>query len=203
LEKYLLESSYVPQNRQNIFAEMKAKNFSLSLKHHVAKPVSRLVDFEGDAAIRQSTWSQYNSDVRTLCSVINAAKVTPVRLIGRGKFSAVFGVEIDGLKGLSAMKVAQYKGNEVSEGYFRLLDSSRDGTQEKSKIPPVACVEEFYREVSALSLLAKPVQHNTIIALKGCLTTSLAIALEFVDGDNLHDYLKKVLLLFYLLTIYI
>ena len=68
-----------------------------------------------------------------------------------------------------ALKVASFLGNisEFNEG--------------DTPLPPLMCLQEFYREVKALSALV----HPSIVRIEGVVFAPLAIVMEIVNGPSL------------------
>lgn len=135
--------------------------------------------------------------------------------LGRGKFAAVYdgvrqvpiavsdNVSPSAIVGENlepvALKVAQFIGNdEAAMNKFTLGPGSRRGSRtslnrqesqlETTGIPPIACSQEFHREVSTLVALG---EHPNILRLFGVVLNPLTIVIEKMTS-SLSDCLDQV-----------
>ena len=100
------------------------------------------------------------------------------KLLGRGKFAAVHEGDVASkhLPSPVAIKCVQIPQNEEAVAT----------TANYSQTVPVVCIEEYRREILALTALKG---HDNIVQFFGVSTNPLRIVLEYCSQGNLHDYL--------------
>jgi len=106
--------------------------------------------------------------------------ITLNKLLGRGKFAAVYEGDVATNKPVPspvAIKCVQISQNDKT--------TTNDNTNYSHSIP-VVCIEEYQREITALTTLK---QHENIVQFYGVSINPLCIVLEYCSQGNLHDYL--------------
>jgi serine/threonine protein kinase len=134
---------------------------------------------------RSQTWLNFLTELPNYTSVINIEHIAIQSQLGRGKFASVYSAKLtqQNVKSDIALKVAQFKGNDIS--------AINNIPHNKVDHPPVSCTNEFFREIVALSSLARPEEHRNIITIVGCTLSPFAIAMELLHGENLFNFLEK------------
>ncbi len=102
------------------------------------------------------------------------------KLLGRGKFAAVHEGDLTASKHVPspvAIKCVQVSQNE---------EGATNNDANYSQTVPVVCIEEYHREIIALTALK---QHDNIVQFFGVSTNPLSIVLEYCSQGNLHDFL--------------
>ena len=179
------------RNRSLLFSELKSTNISSILKSRGIKDAIVPKIVQNDTSSRLEEWEKFKSEIFPLSAVFSSNSFAAIKLLGRGKFAAVYRAQFSLNNELVAVKVAQFVGSKVS-AIFSEESGAIDITTELHP-PPIVCIEEFRREISALVALTQTSQHENIVAFKGCLSEPLAFVMEHVQGGNLHIFLKEVL----------